>query len=151
VASIILCRAPLRANASAPGSGEHLGRLSAIAGSRDVAQLVADAPDIHHPTWEPRRSKLAAHARGVRLERPRRNVRPEAPDVAQQLLAGEDAVGCGCELRQKSELLGRDLHLLAGHRDAAGRPVDRERADLDELDPWRAAPQERVDPREQLL
>jgi hypothetical protein len=87
----------------------------------------------------------------VRLEGPGRNIGTEAPHIAEQLLAREHPIGSGCELDEKGELLRRQLHLLRVHRDAPRRAVDRERADLRELDARRAAPQERVDPRQQLL
>ena len=87
----------------------------------------------------------------MRLERARRDVRAEAPDVAEQLLAREDAVGVGRELHEKRELLRRKLDLLAGTVTRRAARSIGERADLDELDSRWAAPQERVDARKQLL
>jgi hypothetical protein len=85
----------------------------------------------------------------MRLQRARRDIRSEAPDVAQQLLAAEDPVRIERELDEQRELLGRELDLLRVDEDPAGRPVDRERPDLDPFDARRAAAQQRVDPREQ--
>ena len=87
----------------------------------------------------------------MRLERPRRHVRPESPDVAQQLLAREDAVGVGRELHEQSELLRRQVDVLAVRHNPPRHAVDGERPDVEPFDTWRAAPQQRVDAREQLL
>jgi hypothetical protein len=87
----------------------------------------------------------------VGLQGPGRDVGAEPPDVTEQLLAREDAIGIGCELDDERKLLCRQLHLPAEHGDAARAAVDRERADLEQLDARRASPQQRVDACEQLL
>ena len=87
----------------------------------------------------------------MRLQSPRRDVGAEPPDVAEQLLAREDAVGIQGELDEQRVLLRRQLHFLPGHHHTARGAVDRERGHLEQLEPRRAAPEESMDPREQLL
>ena len=89
------------ANGSLTGYGGGLDvkeRLLRLEGAALVrlghrAELLPHAPRVHDPVGEPRRRELATDAGGVRLERSRWDVRPETPDIAEQLLACEDAVG----------------------------------------------------------
>src|SRR5207237_10879437 len=99
-----------------------------------MPELVANAPHVHDPAGEPGRVELPPDAGGVRLQRPRRDIRAEAPDVAQQLLAGEDPIRIGGELDEERVLLRRELDLPPCHCDTARRAVDGERPDLRELD-----------------
>src|SRR3954447_6777874 len=64
------------------------------AGSRarrlDVGEAVADAPDGHDRPGAVL-GELAPQPAGVRVDRPGAPLRPEAPDIAQQLVLGEHA------------------------------------------------------------
>src|SRR2546423_520145 len=76
--------------------------------------------------------------------------RAKAPDLAQQLLLREDAARLGGELQQQLVLLRRQVDPLAADRDAAGRPVDLERADAHEVrDDRRRPPQDGPDAGQQ--
>ena len=87
----------------------------------------------------------------MRLERPRRHVRAVAPHLAQQPLAREDALRILGELDEQRPLL-RGEHDLAAAREHAPRgAVDRQLAEIELLLPRRPAPQQRTDPRDELL
>ena len=48
----------------------------------------------------------------------------EAPNLIQQLVAGVNPVGCGCQMVQKLQLLGRRVDLLAVHDQLIGIQID---------------------------
>src|SRR5438105_4029198 len=118
---------------------------------------VFEQPVAHPPYVEDERpfaasGELAAKAGRVRVERPRLAERAEAPDLAQELLFREDAARIGGELQEQLVLLRGQVDPPAADRDAAGRPVDLDRADADEVgDGRRRPPQDRPDAREQLV
>ena len=76
-----------------------VGRLGDRA-SRSVDQAVADAPAVDDEAAV-LGVELAPQPAGVRVERPRAAQRAEAPDVAQQLLLGEDPGRVGGERPQQ--------------------------------------------------
>src|SRR5919204_5230696 len=115
-------------------------------------QPVAHPPHVEDEGPVASSGELAAKAGRVRVQGPRLAERAEAPDLAQELLLREDAVRLRGELQEQLVLLRRQVDPLAADRDAAGRPVDLERADAHEVrDDWRRPPQDGSDAGQQLV
>ena len=109
--------------------------------SRPLHEPVADAPAVDDEATA-LRVELAPQPARVRVERARAAGRAEAPDVAQQLVLGEDPRRLRRQRPQQLELLVRELDLATGDRDLAGRRVDGQRPD-----PQRPAAAAARDPR----
>src|SRR5206468_11295849 len=73
--------------------------------------------------------ELAPEATGVGVERPGAAHRPESPDVAEELLFGEHALGLGGERAKRRELLVREVHVAIAHPHLAPGGVDEDVAD----------------------
>jgi hypothetical protein len=87
----------------------------------------------------------------VRIEGPGPSLRAKSPDVAQQLLLGEDAMGLGRECAQQGELLVRQRDLAVAHPHPTGHRVHGQLADTDRALPTAGPPaQHRGDSRDQL-
>src|ERR671933_1337705 len=94
---------------------------------------VFEQPVAHPPHVEDERpvassGELAAKAGRMRIQSSRLTERAEAPDLPQELLLREDAARLRGELQEQLVLLRRQVDPLAADGDAAGRPVDLERA-----------------------
>src|SRR5919206_2226783 len=108
-------------------------------------QPVAHPPDVDHERSFACSGEPSAQAGGVRIECPRLAERLEAPDLAQQLLLGEDADRVGRELEQQFVLLrGQvDTHAVDGY--APRRAIDLDLADLEAVGGERlGSPQHRL-------
>src|SRR6266849_3258709 len=119
--------------------------------SRSRPELVPHPPGVHDPAGQAGGGELAAHTRGVRLERPRRYVAAVAPDVAQQLLAREHALRIGRELQQQRVLLRREDDVDTARHDAPCGAVDHELTEVEQLRPRWPPPKHRTDPRDELF
>ena len=113
---------PPSVTATVTPSCERPRRLARPSRSWRRPELVADAPHVDDPARRARRRRAcggsATHAtRAVRVGAER----PVAPDVAQQLLAREHAVGVGRELHEQRELLLRERTRRAVRRARAAR------------------------------
>src|ERR1041385_9485439 len=84
--------------------------------------------DIEHAILGASDCELASQARRVRVQRARSAQGDEAPDLAEQLLLGEDARGIRGELRDELELLRGERDREAVDGDAARRAGERPRA-----------------------
>src|SRR5919199_2043784 len=115
-------------------------------------QPVAHPPHVDDERPSAAAGELAAQAGRVRVQGPRLADRAEAPHVAQQLFLREDAARLRRKLERQLVLLRRQVDALAADRDATGRPVDLERADVDEVrNDRRRPPQDGSDARQQLV
>src|SRR5919206_29777 len=117
-----------RRRPDARGRSPLVVRLGAPAdGLLSSEQAVPDTPDVENAVLGAGLGELAPEPGGMRIERPGPSERPEAPDVAKELLLGEDARGLGRQLHQQLVLLGRERDRQAVHGYAAGRAIDRDR------------------------
>ena len=95
--------------------------------------------------------ELAAQPAGVRIQRPGAPQRAIAPDVAEQLLLGEDPGRVGCQRPQQRELLVGELDPAIADLDPPPGGVDQDLADpAGSMATVAAPPQDRDDPRSQL-
>src|ERR1022692_1678132 len=133
--------APATAPSSAPTSssrivecGEKLSATRCMAESSRLtnpsssvarlAQLVAHPPHVDDVAGQAGAGELAADARRVRFERPRRHVRAVAPHLAQQPLAREHSLRIPGELDEQCPLLCREHDLAAAREHTPGGAVD---------------------------
>ena len=118
---------------------------------RPVDEPVAHAPDVHEELVA-LDAELLAQAAGVGVQRPRGAEGAKAPDLAQELLLGEDARGRGGERPQQRELLRRQRQRPSADGRHARHRVELQLADAQHpaLQPRAGAAQDGRDPVAQL-